>query len=600
MTAALKRINQFAAARGLQPGEPLWPPSTTEAREGHIPWTLQKRRGIMYEQDRATVQRILSELGASLVQNDSTFADVGGMDELKAAVDKSFGVQVRNPEQAAALNVESAALLLTGEPGNGKSHFAKCAAGEYGYNNFITIDSGVLSTEGLQGKSEQKIRSVFELAKAISAMDGKICILFDEADSSIPSRDDATGSAKTRGNVNTFLTGLTSVNEDPNILIILCSNYLDQLDPAAIRSGRVKLQYEVGYPDIAARAAIFNTKLKALPADVVTVSEPVDVDHLAGLTAGMTDPMSLRSSTLRRSSAILRYEDDGGDEGGAILNITQADLEHAIQSRRGALRVTLDGDYSWEDLILPAHIVDELKTVVEQLTHAKEWEEKEHLRPLRGGILYGPPGTGKTQIARTLASNCSTPEAPCSFILADASAINSKWIGDGAKNLTAKFKEAAKNAPCILVFDEVQALIPDQSSGTAINSETDSIRTAFLQQLDGVKSAKGVFTLGITNNLEKCDPASIREGRLGDLKLEIPLPDLDSRRRLIDLFNRQRDVDPNLNVGAIAAMTDGLSGAAINALCESAGRIKYRQHASVITNEHFDQALTQIRRSMAA
>ena len=473
VTAALKRINRFAQDRGLRPGEPLSRPPLIDPREVRMNWALPKRKGIAYWEAAATVKRILLELGVGIVQNNSNFGDVGGMDELKARVDKSFGVQVRNPHEAAALNVESAALLLTGEPGNGKSHFAKCVAGEYGYNNFITIDSGVISTEGLQGKSEQKIRSVFELAKAISAMDCKVCVLFDEADSLIPSRDDATGSTQTRGNVNTFLTGLTSVNEDPNVLIILCSNYLDQLDPAAIRSGRVKMRYEVGYPDAVARAAIFKTKLGALPADVATVSAPIDLDHLAALTSGMTGSDVTALVNAAKEAAILRYENEGGVEDGAILCITQTDLEGAIQSRRGALKVTLDGDYSWDDLILPTHIVDELKMVVEQLTHAKEWEEKEHLRPLRGGILYGPPGTGKTQIARTLASNCSTPEAPCSFILADASAINSKWIGDGAKNLTAKFKEAAKNAPCILVFDEVQALIPDQSSGTAVSSETE-------------------------------------------------------------------------------------------------------------------------------
>jgi ATP-dependent 26S proteasome regulatory subunit len=124
-----------------------------------------------------------------------------------------------------------------------------------------------------------------------------------------------------------------------------------------------------------------------------------------------------------------------------------------------------------------------------------------------------------------------------------------------------------------LFVDEIEAVLPRRDA-EGFDKERESVVTEFLQQLDGIDSAPGVFVLGATNHLDKMDPAVIRPGRIGR-RIEIPLPNQDERARLFALYTRGMSTDGALDLDALAAQSDGLSPADIEGTCAEASEAAF-------------------------
>ena len=187
------------------------------------------------------------------------------------------------------------------------------------------------------------------------------------------------------------------------------------------------------------------------------------------------------------------------------------------------------------------------------------------LDPTRGVLLSGPPGTGKTLLARALATACQA-----NFIAVKGPELLSKWVGESERGVREIFTRARQVAPCVLFFDEMDALAPER--GQSFDGVADRVIGQLLTELDGIEGRRGVVVVGATNRPELVDPAVLRSGRF-DLVLDLPLPDREARRMIFAIHTRKRALAPNASPDALAKRSEGLSGADIEAICRRAANL---------------------------
>jgi len=216
-------------------------------------------------------------------------------------------------------------------------------------------------------------------------------------------------------------------------------------------------------------------------------------------------------------------------------------------------------------------------------------------KSMRGGLLlWGPPGCGKTFMARACAG-----ELGASFYAIGLSDVLDMYIGQSEKNLSAIFEVARRNTPCVLFFDEIDAIGQKRTQLRA--SAMRGAVNQFLQELDGVgKDNEGIFVLGATNHPWDIDSALLRPGRFDRMMLVLP-PDLEARQSVLAYHLRGRPQE-NLDIAAIAKKTDGYSGADLSLIAETATERAMTDSissgtVSPITNKDLKKAASSVKPS---
>lgn len=199
-----------------------------------------------------------------------------------------------------------------------------------------------------------------------------------------------------------------------------------------------------------------------------------------------------------------------------------------------------------------------------------------------GILLYGPPGVGKSFIVRKLAE-----ELGYNYTEVKGSDLATPFIHGAVGNIGKAFDIAKQNAPTILCFNEISALVPDRKNSHENSSHKEEETSEFLMQLEEAAD-NNVLVIGTTNFLEKIDEAVIRPGRF-DKKIYVPLPDFDARRGLFKIALIDRPYDMNIDFDRLASLTEGYSSAdIIEGVVETASRM-----AANLDMAHIDQKLIE-------
>jgi transitional endoplasmic reticulum ATPase len=190
--------------------------------------------------------------------------------------------------------------------------------------------------------------------------------------------------------------------------------------------------------------------------------------------------------------------------------------------------------------------------------------EQAGTKPPRGILLSGPPGCGKTLLAKAIAN-----ESKVNFISVKGPALLSKYVGESEEAVREVFHKARQASPCIIFFDEIDALIPARSGGSTDSHVSERVLSQFLAELDGIEELKGVLVLGATNRADILDPAVLRPGRF-DETIEIPMPAEDDRKEIFEVHLRNKPLEKGIDPEALASRTEGFSGAEIASICNRA------------------------------
>ena len=207
----------------------------------------------------------------------------------------------------------------------------------------------------------------------------------------------------------------------------------------------------------------------------------------------------------------------------------------------------------------------------------------------KGILLEGPPGTGKTLIAKAIAS-----EAEANFISISASEFVELFVGLGAAKVRNLFKEARENAPAIIFIDEIDSIGRQRGAGVNMgNDEREQTLNQLLAEMDGFTPNDGVIVIAATNRKDVLDAALLRPGRF-DRIINVPLPDRNSRKDILAVYIKNKNVEKDIKLDFLAELTAGFSGAQIKNLINEAAINAARIGNNIISQKNIEDALEKI------
>ncbi len=207
----------------------------------------------------------------------------------------------------------------------------------------------------------------------------------------------------------------------------------------------------------------------------------------------------------------------------------------------------------------------------------------------KGVLLVGPPGTGKTLIARAVAGEAGVP-----FFSVTGSDFMEMFVGVGASRVRDLFAEARKMGRAIIFVDEIDSIGRKRGSGLGGgHDEREQTLNQMLSEMDGFEATEGIVMMAATNRPDILDPALLRPGRF-DRQVVVPLPELDDRKKILNVHIKHKRIEDSVDVGVIARGTPGMSGADLANLVNEAALYAVRNGASSIGAEHFDMARDRV------
>ncbi|NXV03358.1 NVL protein, partial [Cettia cetti] len=565
--------------------------------------------------------------GSELYHPSVKFEDIGGNDETLKEICKML-LHIRHPEVYTHLGVvPPRGFLLHGPPGCGKTLLAQAIAGELELPMLKVAATEIVS--GVSGESEQKLRELFEQAVCSAP-----CVLFiDEIDAITPKREVASKDMERRI-VAQFLTCMDDLNNvaaTTQVLVIGATNRPDSLDPALRRAGRFDREICLGIPDEGAREKILQTLCRKLK-----LPESFEFRRLARLTPGYVgaDLMALcREAAMGTVNRVLiaaeeqgrKHTHSGGNTAGGSpgtgadilleectnqpelppkdelqrlldllkeqaplpeeqlqkLCIEMNDFIVALSSVQPSAKregfVTIP-DVTWADIGALEDVREELTMAILAPVRNPEQFKALGLTTPAGVLLAGPPGCGKTLLAKAVAN-----ESGLNFISVKGPELLNMYVGESERAVRQVFQRARNSAPCVIFFDEVDALCPrrsDRESGASVR-----VVNQLLTEMDGLENRQQVFIMAATNRPDIIDPAILRPGRL-DKTLYVGLPPPEDRLAILKTITKDGtrpplDSDVSLEEIAHSQHCDCYTGADLSALVREASICALRQEMAL-------------------
>jgi transitional endoplasmic reticulum ATPase len=414
------------------------------------------------------------------------------------------------------------------------------------------------------------LRNLFEEARR----QAPAIIFIDEIDALAPKREEMSGDRQVERRVVAQLLALMDgLQSRGQVIVIAATNIPNTLDPALRRPGRFDREITISVPDKEGRLEILEIHTRGMP-----LAQEVDLGKLAAITHGFVGADLEALGREAAMSALRRLMPDIDFAQAQIpyqklmaLEVTMDDFASALaEVEPSAVRevFTEVPDVSWDD-------VGSLTEAKQVLMEAVEWPlrygplfGRAGAHPAKGILLYGPPGTGKTLLAKALAG-----ESEVNFIAVKGPQLLSMWVGESERGVREVFRKGRLAAPCILFFDEIDALAPRRFGGDS--QVTERVVSQLLTELDGIEALKGVVVVASTNRIDLLDPALLRPGRF-DLLIELPLPDRQARLSILQIHTRHMPLADAMCLETLADRTEGLAGADLEGLCHRAAMLAIR------------------------
>uniref|UniRef100_A0A673L4T8 AAA+ ATPase domain-containing protein n=1 Tax=Sinocyclocheilus rhinocerous TaxID=307959 RepID=A0A673L4T8_9TELE len=462
------------------------------------------------------------------------------------------------------------------------------------------------------------------------------CILFiDEIDAITPKREIASKDMERRivAQLLTCMDDLNSLSEPAQVLVIGATNRPDSLDPALRRAGRFDREICLGIPDEAARLKILKTLCRK-----ITLPEDFDYRQLARLTPGYVgaDLMALcreaamsavnrillqpssedltpPKADLEQLLSLLKRNEALSEEQLSGLCVLMSDFRTSLArvqpsaKREGFATVP---DVTWEDVGALQDIREELNMAIMAPINNPEHFRALGLNTPAGVLLAGPPGCGKTLLAKAVAN-----ESGLNFISVKGPELLNMYVGESERAVRQVFQRGRNSAPCVIFFDEIDALCPRRSEHESGSSAR--VVNQLLTEMDGMGNRQQVFMMAATNRPDIIDPAVLRPGRL-DKTLYVGLPPPADRHAILVTITKNGtkpllDSDVNLEEIAHDARCESFTGADLSALVREACVNALRVHLSSrpaqthteavkdiqVSRIHFEDAFKKVRPSVS-
>jgi SpoVK/Ycf46/Vps4 family AAA+-type ATPase len=500
-------------------------------------------------------------------------------------------------------------VLITGPHGVGKSRLLREIIRQLnGSVNIEELSNEVMLSTYI-GDAESELRRVFLSATHRAPS----LVIIDDIDLVFKNRSSDASELQKRV-VSCLLTLLDGIESSSNVVLLATSSRPNDLDPALRRAGRIDKEIELTIPLASDRYEILKMILQELRIEITTtnctgVDESQISEKLRELLIsrghGMVASDLLQAS---KDAALIMLNSKGKlvETDDLIDRMENLDLDNnrhfpvTLDALSTALTMVTPSTIRdiavevpqvlWSDIGGMQSLKESLKEVVEWPLRFPHFFDKLNIRPPKGVLLYGPPGCSKTLMAKALAT-----ESHMNFLAVRGPELLSKWLGESEKAVQSLFKRARTSAPCIVFFDEIDALATKR--GSSSSGVHDRVLSQLLTEIDGIQSKQGsasVIVVAATNRPDMLDPALLRPGRF-DRKIYVPPPDVASRAQIVDIYLQKMPISTDIIREEIVTGTEGFSGAEVVAVMTEAAVLAIDEGCSQASQRHFISSIGSIK-----
>lgn len=568
-----------------------------------------------------------------------SLADLGGMDSVVEHFKEHLMLPLRRPQRYRDRGLKiPRGILLHGPPGCGKTMLCEAVAGELGLP-FIQIAAPSI-VSGMSGESEKQLREHFDNAKKMAP-----CLMFiDEIDTITPKRESAQREMERRivGQLLTCMDDLDlEKNDGKPVIVLAATNRPDSLDPALRRAGRFDTEVNIGVPNIAVREQILRAQTRR-----TEIASDVDFTQLAKMTPGFVgaDLESLvlkagnvsnakyieilearaREADARNGLSATADDDVDMEEGDpstlhpkpseAVISfrainkllldsaetdnipdepITMSDFEKALEhiqpsaKREGFATIP---ETTWANIGALESVRKELVNAVVKPIQNPEKYARFGISIPAGVLLWGPPGCGKTLLAKAVAN-----ESKANFISVSGPELLNKYVGESERAVRQVFFRARSSVPCVIFFDELDALVPKRDD--ALSDASARVVNTLLTELDGISNRTGIYVIAATNRPDMIDNAMLRPGRLGK-HLYVGLPGANERVEILGTIMKKMPVQ-DANLAEFARKCEHFTGADLSNLAYEAAQSAVQRDADVLDEQDMVSAASRVKPSVS-
>nr|7T3I_A Chain A, Rix7 [Thermochaetoides thermophila]7T3I_B Chain B, Rix7 [Thermochaetoides thermophila]7T3I_C Chain C, Rix7 [Thermochaetoides thermophila]7T3I_D Chain D, Rix7 [Thermochaetoides thermophila]7T3I_E Chain E, Rix7 [Thermochaetoides thermophila]7T3I_F Chain F, Rix7 [Thermochaetoides thermophila] len=544
---------------------PVLPASSTDRQPNGEP-RPKKRKAAPKEIDRTPPTKV-------------SILDIAGVDDTLQRLLKEVWFPLRGGEACEKMGYRyDNGVLLHGPSGCGKTTLAHAIAGSIGVA-FIPVSAPSV-IGGTSGESEKNIRDVFDEAIRLAP-----CLIFlDEIDAIAGRRESANKGMESRI-VAEIMNGMDRIRQNTplgkNVVVLAATNRPEFLDPAIRR--RFSVEIDMGMPSERAREQI----LRSLTRDL-SLADDINFKELAKMTPGYVGSdlqyvvKAAVSESFQANIDSLLAQARAKHPADHLANVSQPQRDWLLlEAHRDeevswpSTKITMEQFRKAVSLVQPASKREGFSTIPDTTwSHVGALEDvrkklemsiigpiknpelftRVGIKPAAGILLWGPPGCGKTLVAKAVAN-----ESKANFISIKGPELLNKYVGESERAVRQLFSRAKSSAPCILFFDQMDALVPRRDD--SLSDASARVVNTLLTELDGVGDRSGIYVIGATNRPDMIDEAIRRPGRLGT-SIYVGLPSAEDRVKILKTLYRNTVKAPKKREGTNGEDVDMTDAAA--------------------------------------